>query len=269
VDLRIWRDRLVMLGVLVVVELCYVFIVSAGKMQHWPSYMAYYDLLADGFRAGHLHVSLEPSPELLAQADPFDSRNSRYWLGDASLYGGHYYFYWGPLPGVILAVAKILLRTKESIADDVLVFGFFSVAAVASTAFLSAVRRRLLPNIPLLFFASSVLALELGNPVPYLLASSWFTKPDQAGVADGDPMRIAAEVPEDLVGAADRHQPGDDDAQRGQREGRLRRKRASKTARTAGAGARRLRAIRGSRRGHHGIPGQESKIARQGDRRGV
>jgi hypothetical protein len=188
VSLRSWRDRLVMLGVLVAIELVYVFVISAGKMRHWPSYMAYYDLLADGFRAGHLHISLEPAPELLAQADPSDPRHSRYWLGDASLFGGHYYFYWGPLPGVILVVAKTLLRTKESIGDEVLVFGFFSVAAVASTVFLSAVRRRLLPTIPLPLLAASVLALGLGNPVLYLLASSSVY---QAAISGGQAFLMA------------------------------------------------------------------------------
>ena len=174
--------RLSVLGLVAIIEAVYVVVVSAGKPWPWPSYMAYYDLLAEGFRAGHLHIALEPPPELLAAADPFDPRNARYWLGDVSLHGGHYYFYWGPVPGLIVAVVKSLFGLQQPFGDERLVLGFFSLSAVAGTALLDQVRNRLFPRLPGWLFALSVLAWGLGTPVPYLLAS---TSVYQAAISGG------------------------------------------------------------------------------------
>lgn len=153
-------------------EAIYVLTVSAGALSAWPTYMAYYDLLADGFRSGHLHLAIEPPTQLLAQTNPFDPAHSRLWLPDASLFGGHYYFYWGPLPALLLALIKSVFRIAHPVGDQYLVFGFFSLAAVATTFLLGAVRRRLFPSLPYPFFGVCVLACNLGNPVLYLLASS-------------------------------------------------------------------------------------------------
>ena len=101
---RPWRKGA--LGVLVVaVGLYYLFVVTAG-FQRAPTFTAFYDLLAEGFRSGHLHLSVEPHPSLLAQDDPFDPRHRRLWLWDASLHEGHYYLYWGPTPAVLAAPAS-------------------------------------------------------------------------------------------------------------------------------------------------------------------
>ena len=48
------------------VFLTYWFIISAGTWLYWPMYMTYYDVLADGFRAGHLYSIVGPSKQLLA-----------------------------------------------------------------------------------------------------------------------------------------------------------------------------------------------------------
>jgi hypothetical protein len=62
----------------------YVVICSAGHLGSWPVYMTYYDLLAEGFRSGHLYIPLKPPPALVAAADPFDYANRNLWLPDAS-----------------------------------------------------------------------------------------------------------------------------------------------------------------------------------------
>lgn len=48
---------------------------------------SYYDLLADAFVHGQLHLRIKPAPELLALSDPYDPEtNWRYRLHDALLY---------------------------------------------------------------------------------------------------------------------------------------------------------------------------------------
>src|SRR5512141_1067406 len=68
---KLVRLCVAVVGVLVVAYL-YVFYSSAGRLSSWNSQTNYFNLLAEGFRAGHLHLSVEPSPELLAMADPMD-----------------------------------------------------------------------------------------------------------------------------------------------------------------------------------------------------
>lgn len=157
---------------LALIEGVYVYVVSAGTGGYWPTHMAYYDLLAEGFRAGHLHLSIEPPPELLAQANPFDPANAQYWLGDVSLHRGHYYFYWGPLPGLLLAGFKSLFRISRSVGDQYLVFCFFSMSALCSTLIIDRMRGHLFPRMPGHIVVASIFACALGNPVPYLLASA-------------------------------------------------------------------------------------------------
>src|SRR4029450_6925267 len=86
---------------------------------------------AEGFRAGHLHLAVEPSPALLQQADPFDPKHLRLWLYDASLYPGHLHLYWGPVPALLLAAAKSALRISgEVVGDQYLVFALVTVQLV-------------------------------------------------------------------------------------------------------------------------------------------
>ena len=70
----------------------------------------HYNLLADGFLKGHLYLSVDPSPEMLALKDPYDPvANFNYRLHDASLYKGHYYVYFGPVPVLTLNLPWKLL----------------------------------------------------------------------------------------------------------------------------------------------------------------
>ena len=68
---RVW-----LVGLFALIEYVYVYYCTAGKFLRWPEYNRYYDLLAEGFRAGHLYLPIEPSPELLAQDDPYDTKHS-------------------------------------------------------------------------------------------------------------------------------------------------------------------------------------------------
>jgi len=166
---RRWIGLLV---VVLIVEAIYVYVVSAGKIWDWPGYMGYYDLLAEGFRAGHLYLQVQPAPELLASANPYDPALASYWMGDVSIYGGHYFFYWGPLPALLLAAVKVLFRISQPVGDQHLVFCFLSLMAVSGALLLEKMSRRLSAPAPFYLLAAGVLSFALGGPALHLLASS-------------------------------------------------------------------------------------------------
>ena len=74
----------------------------------------HYEYLVDGFLSGHTHLSLAPSPELLALPDPYDPKaNDSYRLGDASLYRGKFYLYFGPTPALLTMLPWKLLTGSQ------------------------------------------------------------------------------------------------------------------------------------------------------------
>jgi hypothetical protein len=169
-------------ALLVLIVLVYTFFGSAGRRGEWPAYMAYYDLLAEGFRTGHLYLAEAPPPELLEQLDPFNPRHGRWWMWDVSLYDGHYYLYWGPLPALLQALVKSLLGIDRIIGDQYLVFGFFALATVFGGLLIEHMARRLFPTVSALSIALAVLAFGLANPVPHLVATAGVY---QAAIAGG------------------------------------------------------------------------------------
>ena len=96
-DPKLERRRIVALvAAAMIVELVSWYFATAGTFSHWHFYNAFLNDLADGFRQGHLHLSVEPPAALVARPNPFDPANHDLWYWDASLYHGHYYLYWGP-----------------------------------------------------------------------------------------------------------------------------------------------------------------------------
>jgi hypothetical protein len=153
-----------------VIELVYVFFVSAGRFTHWPMTLSFLDDQAEGFRAGHLHFAIEPAAALLAKANPFDPAWKPLWYWDASLYAGHYYLYWGPVPALLLAGAKTLFRVRAHIGDQHVVFVLASLQALAGLLLLDRVQRRLFPDLPVVFVVLAVAVFACANPTPYNLA---------------------------------------------------------------------------------------------------
>lgn len=163
------RSTLVLLVALV--GCVYLFIVSAGTFIRWPTYSNYYDLQAEGFRAGHLYLPIEPSPQLLAKADPFDPANASLWVWDASLHGGRYYLYWGPLPALIQAGIKSLLGIRKLVGDQYLLFGFCLLYLGAGAWLIDRLARTLFEGIPRSLVVLAILVFAFANPIPHSLAS--------------------------------------------------------------------------------------------------
>jgi hypothetical protein len=168
-----WWAWLLLLGV--AIEVTYVFIISAGTWSTWPTWNTNYDLIAEGFRAGHLYIPVAPPPELLRQANPFDFENSRMWFLDASLYKGHYYLYWGPVPALLLLAFKVITRSHEAIGDQHVIFWSYTLLLGSGAWLVVQVTRRLFADLPrgqaALALVLSVLALAYTTPTPYMLAT--------------------------------------------------------------------------------------------------
>lgn len=74
---------------------------SRGMLSPQKNLGDYYNLLVDGFQAGHLHMQVDVDPALLALPPEQRPGNAAYLL-DASLYQGRYYLYFGVVPAVLL-----------------------------------------------------------------------------------------------------------------------------------------------------------------------
>jgi hypothetical protein len=157
--------------VLLCIEFIYIFIVSAGKFVDWPTYNNNYDMQAEGFRKGHLYLSVEPSPELLAKENPLDPANSQYWIADLSLYKGKYYNYWAPLPAMALAAFKAIMKIVAPVGDQYPTFALYSIYLVAGALLVDRMARRLFPGLPLYIVVLSILVFAFAHPTPFMIAT--------------------------------------------------------------------------------------------------
>jgi hypothetical protein len=174
-----------------VIEVVYVFFVSAGHFTRWPTYVSVLDDLAEGFRSGHLHLAVEPRRALLAKANPFDPVWRPLWYWDASLYNGHYYLYWGPVPALLLAGFKTLFRVHARVGDQVVVFALASLQALAGVALIDRMQRRLFPALPGFFVVLAAAVFAFANPTPYNLARAGVY---EAAIVGGHAFLIAGLV---------------------------------------------------------------------------
>lgn len=175
------------MGALVVAYL-YVFYASAGRLSSWNSQTNYFNLLAEGFRAGHLHLSVEPSPELLAMADPMDMRNQKLWLWDATLFKGHYYIYWGPVPAILLAIFKTVFRINREIQDSYLVVFFMFARFLVGALFIRAMASEFRVRASSWTTTLAIALWALAHPIPFFLSRGAVY---EAAIASGQAFLIA------------------------------------------------------------------------------
>ncbi len=149
----------------------YVFIISAGRWDTWSTWNATYDLVAEGFRDGHLYLRLKPAPQLLTAPNPYDPVMRAYWVWDAIYYKGHLFYYWGPLPAVVLAGLKTILGWKFEVGDQYFVFTFYVLQLVACVLLIERMARRLFPAVPLWLVAVAVMVLAYAHQTPFIVAT--------------------------------------------------------------------------------------------------
>ncbi|HEY8946737.1 MAG TPA: hypothetical protein VIM73_20985 [Polyangiaceae bacterium] len=152
--------------------LAYVFLASAGFRSNWPIYGAYHDLMAEGFRAGQLHIPLEPHPKLLAAENPYDPVNMRYWALDASYYKGKYYIYWGPVPAMLQAVAKAALGVRRIVGDQFVCTFLICLAFVAGALLIDRIARRVFGIVSKGLISIAILTFAFANPTPHAVTTA-------------------------------------------------------------------------------------------------
>jgi hypothetical protein len=156
---------------LAAIEATYVFIISAGSWSTWPTWNGNYNQLAEGFRAGHLYIPSVPAPQLLARPNPFDWSNFNLWYLDASLYKGHYYLYWGPLPALLLLAVKVVARIRAEVGDQYVLFASYTLFLVAGAVLIARMTARLFPELPRLTALIGVLGFAYTSPTTYMFAT--------------------------------------------------------------------------------------------------
>jgi hypothetical protein len=161
---------------LLAIALWYVFLASAGTFHEVPGRgaywrTAYYDKMAEGFRSGHLYLREAPARALLETPNPFLERFVQLGLWDASLYNGHYYFYWGPVPALLLLAFKTLSGHHEIVMDQWLVLLFTLGRLCAGALLLLDLSRVRHPEPPRWLVALAIAVFGLAGPTPYTICS--------------------------------------------------------------------------------------------------
>lgn len=153
---------LVALSMAVVVWFFHWTVKANGGFESWQD-LDYFQLLVKGWKKGQLHLDKAPAPELLALADPYDpAQNGPYKLGDASLYQGKYYIYFGPTPAATLMLPYSLL-TGRDMTMGYATFVFATVAFLAASGLWLAVRQRYFGASRALVAPLGVLAIGFGT----------------------------------------------------------------------------------------------------------
>ena len=143
---------------------------ASGDPFFWKADLTeYYDLLGRGFAGGHLYLPVEPSPQLLAQPNPWDPAiDPSLKMHDTALYNGHYYLYFGATPAVLLFTPWRLFTghdLPERFAIVIFAFGGFLFASGALLRVLDLASAK--PG-PMLLVVLLV-GLGLCQSIPYLL----------------------------------------------------------------------------------------------------
>ena len=167
-----WVTSATLLVCLVVV-LGYWWFITAGKMFEWPASSYYYNLLADAFLKGQVHLLIEPGQELLALSNPYDW-NARQVPGvehlwDITFFDGKFFIYWGPVPALILMPIKLLLPGNPLIDDQYILLVVLSAAFLAAVGLLVSVWKQYFRSQPGWLVPAAALVIGFSNPSFWML----------------------------------------------------------------------------------------------------
>lgn len=142
---------------------------AAGPDFQWNGHAGgYYNLLAQGFAAGHLYLPVAVSPELLAKPNPWDPAiDDSLKLYDAALFHQRYYLYHGIGPALALFLPWRLI-TRRDLPENYASFLFCFAGYLFSA---SALLRLIRPGT--LWTALLLLALGFTQSIPFLLNRTW------------------------------------------------------------------------------------------------
>lgn len=157
----------------------YVWIITIGRVEKWPSGRDYYWMLSQAFRQGQTYLLVEPNPELMKLENPYDHHQRRGldYLWDTTLYDGKYYLYWGPVPAVLGVIVSSI--TSKPVTDTGLVFSFVIGTALFSVLLLRDIYDEY--KYPAWVFWGGVLAATVNIPLVWLLTRPTFYEASISG----------------------------------------------------------------------------------------
>ncbi len=160
---RRWLERsLVGAAMAVVIWFLHWTVAANNGFEDWGD-LDYFKLLVRGWKKGELSLDKAPAPELLALQDPYDpNQNGPYKLGDASLYKGKYYIYFGAAPALTLMLPYGLITGRE-MTMGYAAYVFICTAFLVASGLWLAIRRRYFPGSGLWIAPLGVLALGFGT----------------------------------------------------------------------------------------------------------
>ena len=156
----------------------YLWFISIGPWRERGFTSDYYARLATSFRNGQLFLEEKPDPALLALPNPYDhkARKDVPVVGDASLYKGKYYLYFGPFPGAILALLPF--RPGDPVFVYLFIIGLFGI----QTLLLISISRRFFPEASVWIIGLGILTLGLTGPFLKMLSHPFI---HEAAIAGG------------------------------------------------------------------------------------
>jgi hypothetical protein len=178
---RFWGGDVAWAAVAAAIVICLYWWTATEGLDHTGSPGGNAALLnkqVEAFHAGRLSLMATPDARLLAAADPYDpavNRGTR--LLDATLYGGKYYTYFGPVP-ILLFMWPWYACTGSHPPPDLTAFLLGSGAFAFQAAFLLFAKRTWFPGVRPAWLGLGVVAVGAGNLFqPLLRAHSTFEIP--------------------------------------------------------------------------------------------
>ena len=139
-------------------------IINSGQYKY-----DYYNLQAEAFLAGKLHLLVEPDAGLQALSDPYDPvQNNSLRLNDLSYYKGKYYLYFGASPVVTLLIPFRLLTGKKLPQDYSCAF-FASLGFIFYMLTLTSLKKSSFPETGFHVYYAGIASLGLCSFIPYIL----------------------------------------------------------------------------------------------------
>jgi hypothetical protein len=130
---------------------------------------SYYNLLAKGFRSGHLSLKAQVPAGVLKLKDPYDPRqNAPFGMHDVSYYKGKFYLYFGPAPALVL-YGPFGAVSGRDLGDAQAIFLFCSAGFLAGSFLLLGISRRYFPATGVAGEVCGIVAMGMATMVPVLL----------------------------------------------------------------------------------------------------
>lgn len=157
----------------------YIWIITIGRIEKWPSGRDYYWKLTQAFQQGQTYLLETPNPELAKLENPYDhhQREGLEYLWDTTYYDGKYFLYWGPVPAVIGVFVSAI--TSKPVTDTGLVFSFVIGTALFSVLLLRDIFKQF--KIPRWVFWGGIFAAMINVPLVWLLTRPTFYEVSIAG----------------------------------------------------------------------------------------